>query len=194
MCIRSYNKSYNSVVKNLLTVTFSTVRRFALLVSPGFEPRQRESKSLVLPLHHETTQCECSHRGLRAHFYHMAWHLASIKYVLRSVSGLAEPPKRTRATLGYFVQERRDCILSRRMPGFHLTRSVDFIACLGVGIAEDGSRARGDWLPLHLQRYCRCSVRLFHCAPWEDKNAASMFYISQWMVKYRCRLKGKFRC
>lgn len=25
------------------------------LVSPGFEPRQRESKSLVLPLHHETT-------------------------------------------------------------------------------------------------------------------------------------------
>ena len=27
-----------------------------MLVSPGFEPRQRESKSLVLPLHHETTQ------------------------------------------------------------------------------------------------------------------------------------------
>lgn len=30
-----------------------------LIVSPGFEPRQRESKSLVLPLHHETTQMRC---------------------------------------------------------------------------------------------------------------------------------------
>ena len=90
-CISSRNDSRNAVAKNLLTASFSAVRRFALLVSPGFEPRQRESKSLVLPLHHETTQCECSHRGLRAHFYHMAWHLASIKYVLRSVSGLVEP-------------------------------------------------------------------------------------------------------
>ena len=26
------------------------------LVSPGFEPSQRESKSLVLPLHHETEE------------------------------------------------------------------------------------------------------------------------------------------
>ena len=25
-----------------------------MLVSPGFEPRQAESKSAVLPLHHET--------------------------------------------------------------------------------------------------------------------------------------------
>jgi hypothetical protein len=32
--------------------------------------------------------------------------------------------------------------------GISSTRSVDFIACLGVGIAEDGSRVRGDWLPL----------------------------------------------
>ena len=79
-----FKKIFKAVEENLLTVTFSTVRRFVMLVSPGFEPRQRESKSLVLPLHHETTQCECSHRGLRAHFYHMAWHLASIKYVLRS--------------------------------------------------------------------------------------------------------------
>ena len=56
-CISSRNDSRNAVAKNLLTVTFSTVRRFVLLVSPGFEPRQRESKSLVLPLHHETTLC-----------------------------------------------------------------------------------------------------------------------------------------
>ena len=28
---------------------------FLLVVSPGFEPRQTESKSVVLPLHHETT-------------------------------------------------------------------------------------------------------------------------------------------
>ena len=56
-CISSRNDSRNAVAKNLLTALFSTVRRFALLVSPGFEPRQRESKSLVLPLHHETTQC-----------------------------------------------------------------------------------------------------------------------------------------
>ena len=57
-CISSRNDSRNAVAKNLLTATFSTVRRLALLVSPGFEPRQRESKSLVLPLHHETTQQE----------------------------------------------------------------------------------------------------------------------------------------
>ena len=63
--------------------------------------------------------------------------------------------------------------------GISSTRSVYFIACLGVGIAEDGSRARGDWLPLHQQRYCRCGVRLFHCAPWENTNAVSMLYISQ---------------
>ena len=63
--------------------------------------------------------------------------------------------------------------------GISYTRSVDFIACLGVGIAEDGSRERGDWVPLHQQRYCRCGVRLFHCAPWENKNAVSMLYISQ---------------
>ena len=87
------------------------------------------------------------------------------------VCGALRAPQRTRALLGYFVQERRDCISS--------TRSVDFIACLGVGIAEDGSRARGDWLPLYQQRYCRCGVRLFHFAPWENKNAVSILYISQ---------------
>ena len=55
-CISSRNDSRNAVAKNLLTALFAAVRRFALLVSPGLEPSQRESKSLVLPLHHETTQ------------------------------------------------------------------------------------------------------------------------------------------
>ena len=82
-CISSRNDSRNAVAKNLLTATFSTVRRFALLVSPGFEPRQRESKSLVLPLHHETTQC-CSQRGLREAFYHRRGCVASLNYVLLS--------------------------------------------------------------------------------------------------------------
>lgn len=30
---------------------------FLLVVSPGFEPRQAEPKTAVLPLHHETNSC-----------------------------------------------------------------------------------------------------------------------------------------
>lgn len=49
------------------------------IVSPGFEPRQRESKSLVLPLHHETTHATDK---LRGDFYHNLAALASPKCVL----------------------------------------------------------------------------------------------------------------
>ena len=78
--------------------------------------------------------------------------------------------QRTRAKLGYFVQAQRDCISYRRMPGFH-TRA----AWISL------SRARGDWLPLHQQRYCRCGVHLFHCAPWENKMQFQCFtYPNEW--------------
>ena len=33
-------------------------RGFSLVVLPGFEPRQTESKSVVLPLHHNPIQTE----------------------------------------------------------------------------------------------------------------------------------------
>ena len=78
-CISRRNDSRNAVAKNLLTASFSTVRRFVVLVSPGFEPRQRESKSLVLPLHHETTHATDK---LRGDFYHNLAALASPKCVL----------------------------------------------------------------------------------------------------------------
>ena len=51
------------------------------VVSPGFEPRQRESKSLVLPLHHETTQLPPA-RQAAVGFYHNCIVLASSKCVL----------------------------------------------------------------------------------------------------------------
>ena len=53
-----------------------------VIVSPGFEPRQRESKSLVLPLHHETTQQAQPAWAVRRYLYHRARQLASLKYVL----------------------------------------------------------------------------------------------------------------
>ena len=50
------DKSRNGDAKKTPDYLISVIRSIASLVSPGFEPRQRESKSLVLPLHHETTQ------------------------------------------------------------------------------------------------------------------------------------------
>ena len=44
----------DDIIAILLNTKSVLSNRQDATVSPGFEPRQRESKSLVLPLHHET--------------------------------------------------------------------------------------------------------------------------------------------